>query len=217
MRRRGGQSPLLTPQRPVVGVLLAAGSGSRFGGDKLLARLADGRSLALAALDGLAAGVDAVIAVVRPGDAALYSLFARSGAQVAVCSDAAEGMGASLACGVRVVQQRFPQAQGVIIALADMPWLSSPTVERIANALRRGAGMVAPTHRGTRGHPVGFGAGRFVELQALSGDEGARSLLSARGAELELISVDDPGVLRDVDTPADLRSSPRRRPGPKEQ
>jgi molybdenum cofactor cytidylyltransferase len=194
----------LTPQRPVVGVLLAAGSGSRFGGDKLLAKLDDGRSLALAALEGLAAGVDAVIAVVRPGDAALHSLFGRSGALVAVCSDAAEGMGASLACGVREVQQRFPQAQGAIIALADMPWLSSPTVEHIANALRRGATMAAPTHCGTRGHPVGFGAGCFAELQALSGDEGARALLSARGAELVLIAVDDPGVLRDVDTPADL-------------
>jgi len=194
----------MTPQRPVVGVLLAAGSGSRFGGDKLLAKLDDGRPLALAALDGLAAGVDAVIAVVRPGDAALHSLFGRSGALVAVCPDAAEGMGASLACGVREVQQRFPRAHGVIIALADMPWLSSPTVERIANALRRGAAMAAPTHRGTRGHPVGFGASCFAELQTLTGDEGARSLLAARGAELELIAVDDPGVLRDVDTPADL-------------
>ena len=193
----------MTPQRPVVGVLLAAGSGSRFGGDKLLAKLDDGRSLALAALDGLAAGVDAVIVVVRPGDAALHSLFARSGALVAVCSDAAEGMGASLACGVRAVQQRFPQAQGVIIALADMPWLSSQTVERIANALRRGAAMVAPTYNGTRGHPVGS-ARLFVELQTLSGDEGARGLLSAHASDLELIAVDDPGVLRDVDTPADL-------------
>jgi molybdenum cofactor cytidylyltransferase len=202
--RRGNRSALSTPQRPVVGVLLAAGSGSRFGGDKLLATLDDGRPLALAALDALAAGVDAVIAVVRPGDAALHSLFGRSGALVAVCSDAAEGMGASLACGVREVQQRFPQAQGAIIALADMPWLSSATVHRIANALRQGAAMVAPTHRGMRGHPVGFGESRFAELQALSGDEGARRMLSARGAELELIAVDDPGVLRDVDTPADL-------------
>ena len=72
----------MTPQRPVVGVLLAAGTGSRFGGDKLLAKLDDGRPLATAALDGLSAGVDEVIAVVRPGDAALHSLFDRSGALV---------------------------------------------------------------------------------------------------------------------------------------
>ncbi|HEX4525059.1 MAG TPA: nucleotidyltransferase family protein [Casimicrobiaceae bacterium] len=194
----------MTPQRPVVGVLLAAGSGSRFGGDKLVTKLADGRPLASAALSTLAAAVDVVIAVVRPGDAALESLLGKSGALVAVCSYAAEGMGASLACGVREVRRRFPEAQGAIIALADMPWLSPLTVERIANALRHGAVMVAPTHRGTRGHPVGFGASCFAELQALSGDEGAKSLLATRAAELELIAVDDPGVLRDVDTREDL-------------
>ena len=198
------------PQRPVVGVLLAAGSGSRFGGDKLLAKLADGRPLASAALSALAAGVDAVIAVVRPGDAALNSLLAKSGALIALCSNADEGMGASLACGVREVQRRFPEAQGAIIALADMPWVSSSTIASVATALRRGAALAAPTHRGTRGHPVAIGARYFADLQTLSGDEGAKKLLAAHGPELELIAVDDPGVLRDVDTQSDLRSSPRR-------
>jgi molybdenum cofactor cytidylyltransferase len=194
----------MTPQRPVVGLLLAAGSGSRFGGDKLLAKLTDGRPLALAALATLAAGVDAVVAVVRPGDVALSSLFGKSGALVAVCPNAAEGIGASLACGVREAQQRFPQAQGAVIALADMPWLSSSTVQRVVTALRRGSVLVAPTHRGTRGHPVAISARYFAELQDLSGDEGARALLAAHDAELELIAVDDPGVLRDVDTKADI-------------
>jgi len=191
-------------QRPVVGVLLAAGSGSRFGGDKLLAKLADGRPLASAALSALAAGVDAVIAVVRPGDAALQALLGESGALVAVCPDAAEGIGASLACGVREVQRRYPDARGAIIALADMPWVSPSTVARIAAALRRGAVLAAPTHGGTRGHPVAIGAGYCAELQTLSGDEGAKKLLAAHAAEIELIAVDDPGVLRDVDTQSDL-------------
>ena len=192
------------PQRPVIGVLLAAGSASRFGGDKLLVKLADARPLASAALSALAAAVDAVIAVVRPGDAALKALLGESGALIAVCPDAAEGIGASLACGVREVEQRFPDARGAIIALADMPWLAPSTVACIAAALRRGAVLAAPTHRGTRGHPVAIGAGYFAELRMLSGDEGAKKLLAAHDAELELIAVDDPGVLRDVDTQADL-------------
>jgi len=191
-------------QRPIVGLLLAAGSGSRFGGDKLLATLADGRPLASAALSALAAGVDHVIAIVRPGDAALEALLGKSGALVAVCPDAAEGIGASLACGVGEVQRRFPEAQGAIIALADMPWLSSSTVASVATALRRGASLAAPTHRGTRGHPVAIGARYFAELQTLSGDEGAKRLLAVHAAEIELIAVDDPGVLRDVDTQSDL-------------
>ena len=192
------------PLRPVVGVLLAAGSGSRFGGDKLLATLGDGRPLASAALAALAAGVDAVIAVVRPGDAALEALLGKSGALIAVCDNAAEGMGASLACGVRDAQRRFPDAQGAIVALADMPWLSSSTVALVATALRRGAALAAPTHAGRRGHPVAIGARYFADLQTLSGDEGAKKLLAAHAAEIELIAVDDPGVLRDVDTQSDL-------------
>ncbi|MEP6997237.1 MAG: nucleotidyltransferase family protein [Betaproteobacteria bacterium] len=194
----------MAQQRPVVGVLLAAGSGTRFGGDKLLVKLADGTPLAAAAFAALAAGVDGVVAIVRPGDAALNALLGKCGASVAVCVSAADGIGASLACAMREVQHRFPQAHGAIIALADMPWVSASTVQQVAAALRRGAVLVAPTHRGTRGHPVAIGARFFAELATLSGDEGAKQLLAAHRAELELIAVDDPGVLRDVDTPADL-------------
>ena len=196
--------PAMTSQRPVVGILLAAGSGSRFGGDKLRATLSDGRPLALAALAPLAAAVDAVIAVVRPGDSAVEALFRKSGAIVAVCPDAAKGIGASLACGVREAQRRFPQAQGAVVALADMPWVSSETVACVATALRGGSALAAPAYRGARGHPVAIGARYFADLQTLSGDEGARALLTRHTAEVKLIAVDDPGVLRDVDTSADL-------------
>lgn len=194
----------MAAQRPVVGVLLAAGTGSRFGGAKLLATLPDGRPLATAAMTALAGGVDAVIAVVRSGDNALSSLLETTGAIVVPCADAADGMSASLACGVREVQRRFPQARGAVIALADMPWLSSSTVQCIAASLRRGGRLAAPVYRGTRGHPVAIGAPFFAQLLTLSGDEGAKSLLVLHDAELERIVVDDPGVLRDVDTPADL-------------
>ena len=102
------------------------------------------------------------------------------------------------------MQTRFPLAQGALIALADMPWVSSSTVARIATALRNGAVLAAPTYRGTRGHPVAIAARYFAAAQTLSGDQGARSLLAAHETELDLIPVDDPGVLRDVDTPADL-------------
>jgi molybdenum cofactor cytidylyltransferase len=194
-----------TSGAPVVGILLAAGSASRFGADKLAAALSDGTSVGVAALKNLAAAVDSVIAVVRPGDGAMASVFAAHGARVSVCPWASEGMGASLAWGVRGAAV----AAGWIIALADMPWIDPKTIARVVAALRQGAPLAAPQFEGSRGHPVGVGARFFGELAALSGDEGARHVLAAHAASVQLIEVNDAGILRDIDTPADLISNVR--------
>jgi molybdenum cofactor cytidylyltransferase len=183
---------------PIVGVLLAAGSATRFGGDKLLAPLADGTPIGVAALRNLAAAVDVAVAVVRPGDDGLAAALEAGGARVTVCPQAAEGMGASLAWGVRAA----PLAAGWLIALADMPWIQTATIARIVDALRAGAPIVAPSWRDSRGHPVGLASRFFGELLALSGDEGAKAIL--RRHNPTLIATEDAGVLRDIDTPQDL-------------
>ena len=185
---------------PIIGILLAAGSAKRFGGAKLTVRLPDGTPIGVAALKNLGAGVDAVVAVVRRGDEELASALSAQGARVTACPRASEGMGASLAWGVRSA----PVAAGWVIALADMPWIAPATAARIAEALRRGSVLAAPLHGGDRGHPVGFAARFYGELAALSGDEGARHLLATHASSMELVPVNDPGVLRDVDTPGDL-------------
>ena len=62
--------------------------------------------------------------------------------------------------------------------------------------------VVYAQHRGRRGHPVGFASELYSELALLSGDEGARRLVARYPAQG--VEVDDPGVLLDVDTIADL-------------
>jgi molybdenum cofactor cytidylyltransferase len=191
-------------RRTIVGVLLAAGRGERFGGDKLLAPLRDGDigvPIGVAACRRLRAALPDVVAVVRPGDAGLAQLLEQAGASVIVARNADEGIGASLAAGVAALAD---DADGYVVALADMPWIDPATTAAIAQALRRGASIVAPRYRGERGHPVGFAAIHRGALMQLGGDEGARSILSRHRADLQLVDVDDPGVLRDVDTPADL-------------
>jgi len=183
---------------PIVGILLAAGSASRFGGEKLLAPLPDGTPIGVAALEHLAAVVDAVVVVVRRHDDTLAAAFAARGARVTACPHAAEGMGASLAWGIRAA----PVAAAWLIALADMPWVQPATMAEIVKALRGGAPIAAPRRLGRRGHPVGFAADRYPELIALSGDEGAKALLARR--RVALIDTEDAGVLRDVDTRQDL-------------
>jgi molybdenum cofactor cytidylyltransferase len=183
---------------PIVGILLAAGSATRFGGDKLLATLPDGVPIGAAALAHLAVAVDAVVAVVRPGDDALGALLAAGGAHVTTCPRAVEGMGASLAWGVRAA----PLAAGWLIALADMPWIEPATIACVVEALRGGAPLAAPGWRGERGHPVGLAKTFYGELAALTGDEGAKTILARHG--VPLIATEDSGVVRDIDTPGDL-------------
>jgi molybdenum cofactor cytidylyltransferase len=186
---------------PIVGILLAAGSASRFGGDKLLAPLNDGTPLGVRAFCNLAACVDSVVAVVRPGDQGLARALSDPGAELTVCAHAANGMGQSLAWAIRAT----PLAKAWVIALADMPWIEIATIQRIADALAGGAELVAASHQGVRGHPVGFSRRYYADLVALSGDEGAKTIVRAHERELQLIETDDAGISRDVDTPGDLQ------------
>jgi molybdenum cofactor cytidylyltransferase len=112
-------------------------------------------------------------------------------------------MGVSLACAA----QAAADADGWVVALADMPWIAPATIDAVAGALRDGAPLVAPTFRGIRGHPVGFAGAFGPQLRALTGDEGARVILSAHLPSLRLIEVADPGIVRDVDRPEDLRGA----------
>lgn len=183
-----------------VGILLAAGAGRRYGGDKLLAPLPDGTTIGEASCRAMHAALGSVVAVLRPGDAALAAALAECGARIVHCARADEGMGASLACGVEAAAD----AQGWVVGLADMPWVASATIRAVADALVAGASIAAPFHRGERGHPVGFSAAHRDALSALRGDEGAKGVLAAHRTALVRIDVDDPGVLRDIDLRADL-------------
>jgi molybdenum cofactor cytidylyltransferase len=183
-----------------IAILLAAGAGTRFGGDKLLAPL-HGKPLVLQAVDALRAAVTEIIAVVRPGDTDLAAVLTQAGARVAVCEQAAAGMGHSLACGARLA----PPDCNVLVALGDMPTVAPHTVARIIAALEAGAAIAVPCHQGRRGHPVGFASRLVPDLQSLTGDHGARRVLLENAVSVQEIEVDDPGVLLDVDTRCALR------------
>ncbi|MFU8788206.1 MAG: nucleotidyltransferase family protein [Methylobacter sp.] len=189
----------------IVGILLAAGASRRFGTDKLTHSLPGGDPVAVRACRNLLAGSDKVLAVVRPGSGQLAALLQAEGADVRVCADAGLGMGASLAFAV----QSCPDVDGWLVALADMPWIEPCTITKVADALRSGALVAAPSRQGRRGHPVGFSAMLGAKLAALDGDEGAKSVIQAHLDQLQLIDCNDAGIFRDIDKPEDLHISTR--------
>jgi molybdenum cofactor cytidylyltransferase len=197
----------------IVGILLAAGIGQRFDPSGRRLKLLEpapagphaGVPLALASARNLMTALETVCAVVRPAaDASqqrLHALLADAGCTLVICEQAYEGMGSSLACGVRASGDAF----GWVIALADMPAIEPGSIRAVAQALRDGYDTAAAFFGERRGHPVGFANSLYSALAALSGDDGARSVLAMQPPHR--VSVADRGVILDLDTPAGLKMS----------
>jgi molybdenum cofactor cytidylyltransferase len=184
----------------LTGILLAAGQGRRFGGGKLLHRLPTGEAIGVASYRKLRAALRHVLAVVRADDALLQYEFRTVGARVILCEDAQHGMSHSLLAGVRAA----PVDHGLIIALADMPFVQAATITLLVQSIQAGALIAAPYYAGQRGNPVAFAPTLREELLLASGDAGAREVVKRHSGELLAVQCDDPGVVRDIDTQQDL-------------
>jgi molybdenum cofactor cytidylyltransferase len=185
----------------IVAILLAAGSATRFGSDKLLHALPHEVPIAVQSARHLkAVFAEDLYAVVRPDTPKLAELLRAEGCEITVCKNAAEGMGASLACAIQAARR----SDAYVVALADMPFIRPSSIEAVRDALLQGAALAAPYFRARRGHPVGLSSRFSDELAGLRGDEGAKQLLAAHASEIVKIPVGDPAVLRDIDTPGDL-------------
>ncbi|MET3108993.1 molybdenum cofactor cytidylyltransferase [Oxalobacteraceae bacterium GrIS 2.11] len=187
-----------------VGILLAAGRGQRFDPtgvrNKLTQVLDSGVAVAMQAAEKLRQVSGRLIVVVA--NAQMADQFIASGFNALVFPDAQCGMGASLAFAVSNVIAHEPHAHSVIVGLADMPFVQTNTIELIVEALQAGAEIVQPVYQQQAGHPVGFAKRHFPALMALTGDIGARHLL--RKFPVVQISVDDPGIVQDIDYISDL-------------
>lgn len=181
----------------ITGILLAAGYSRRFGSNKLLHPLANQAPMALVAARHLKAAVDKLLIVTRPASETLIELLQREQFSVVTCEEAATGMGASLACGIKA----SANAEAWLIALADMPFIQIQTIEKLADLLRQGAAIVAPQYRGQRGHPVGFHQQFYQPLSQLQGEQGARLLLQRYHNQLTLLTCEDQGTVWDIDVP----------------
>lgn len=186
---------------PVV-IVAAAGRGSRYAGPghKLAQGLGESTVLGVTLGHVLESGLPLVVVTTEALAGEASCIVARRDVVVISDAEAARGMGHSIAAGV----QARSQAPGWLVLPADMPMVGAPVLQAVAAALARHA-VVFAQHHGRRGHPVGFSAGMYSELLSLTGDEGARRLLArypAVGVETE-----DPGVLFDIDTEADLAAA----------
>ncbi len=188
----------------IAGVVLAAGGASRFGSPKQLANL-DGVPLLQHAVDAMLAVSAIARTVVVLGARAdeVRRAVACRAAQPVVCEAWADGMAASLRCGVEAVGD----CDWVIVTLGDQPRVTpqviAAVVEHAASA-PAGTTAVRATYDGVPGHPVALGRAMLRGVAQLSGDVGARELLSgATVRTFEAAGLCDPA---DVDTPEELEA-----------
>ena len=174
-------------------VVLAAGEGRRFGGNKLLVTVGGEPIITrvLRALDG----IERVVVV----GAHVEELMQYLRSEVVIYNpNYREGMSASIKLGLRF----FQDYDAVLIVLGDMPLITRETINKIINTYHEGCTAVIPTHKGLRGNPVLIHRSLFNELMRLKGDVGARELLRDR-ADVCYVEC-GPEVITDIDTLDDL-------------
>ena len=186
---------------PVWGcVVLAAGSGSRFGGDKLRADFR-GQPLYVRALDAVPEGAT-LVAVVSGDDLILAEAKAR-GFRAVENREPERGVSRSIALGLDVLEQEGCRA--ALFLVADQPLLRKETAQRVAEAGLSSPGSLAAPKRanGELGNPCFFPSEYFDELRALRGDRGGRRVISAHPEALVTVAADD-AELEDTDNREEL-------------
>jgi CTP:molybdopterin cytidylyltransferase MocA len=187
----------------VTAILLAAGSGSRFGGGKLLAPYR-GLPLIEAALASLEdASVDERIVVVGDDAEMLREVCERHGARIVENPDWRRGQSTSVLTGLRACDAK---TRAAVVLLGDQPLVGARAVERLVAALAEGARVAVATYGGKWRNPVLFSRGVWPLLEAeLAGDEGARPVLRRHPELVVEVPCEGVGDPTDVDTREDLR------------
>ena len=180
-------------------LILAAGQGRRFGGNKMLHRLPDGPRMIEATVQRYSPLFESVYVVVPAGDHAVRQALSGYRAHFVEVDNPQQGMSRSLVSGVRALSPD----RGWLIALGDMPYVATQAIHALCQVLTAD-NIVQPLHQGHPGNPVAFGVTFRSELEALSGDVGGKSILQSHPDQLLQVEVGDPGVLQDIDTPEAL-------------
>ncbi len=187
-------------------IILAAGASTRMGEPKQLLPLA-GRPLLLRAVDAaLASSAWPVVVVLGANAERIRPLLARLPVLVAENPAWSEGMASSIRTGIAILQQFSRSLDAAIVALCDQPAFDSAVIERLVATQRSTArSIVASRYLGRNAAPALFLREHFPTLAALTGEEGARTLLNA-SPDL-VASLDAPALAQDLDTPADYNAA----------
>lgn len=195
--------PTALPDATVGGVLLAAGTSTRFGsGNKLLATVAGESVVRRAATTLCESALDDVVVVV--GFEADRIRAELDDLDVAIVHNDAYAAGQHTSVHRGVTAARDRDWDATVFGLGDMPAVDPTSVDLLLRAYAAGVGRVLPAaFEGKRGNPVLFDASTYEDLLTVADDTGGRRVIRAAD-DVALVETGDPGIVRDVDVDADL-------------
>ncbi len=187
----------------VSAIVLAAGSSIRMGEAKPLVQVAGKPMLERTLATLLESRVDEIVVVLGHSADLIQERIPFRGAKTVINNSYSEGIASSLRTGLSSVAAN---AEAALIVLADQPFLKSETIDRLLEEYSsKKPEIVIPTYNGFRGNPVLLDRSTFREVAQLTGDIGCRAIFGSHIRGLLKVPVQDPGVLVDLDTPADIQ------------
>jgi CTP:molybdopterin cytidylyltransferase MocA len=192
---------LHSPTSPVI-VLLAAGEGRRYGGIKQLVEIEGQPMVRRAARAALEHGVS-VIVVTGAHAEQVEAVLDDLPLQIIRHAGWQDGMGSSLAAGIRGVDASLPQTSAALLCLADQPLLAPALIQQMFQRHTEAPERLLVTEQdGVSGPPVLFPRDCFAALTVLSGARGAHALIEREAARVERFASTSN---MDIDTPQDLQ------------
>lgn len=186
----------------VAAIVLAAGMSRRMGTPKQLLRI-DGKTVLERTLENVCKSeVDEIVLVLGFAADVVEKEISTQGIKVVRNDRYEQGMGTSLRAGIAAVD---PNAEAALIVLADQPFVQTATLNKLIEHHQTAkAQIVIPTYRGFRGNPVLLDRSVFPEMQGLSGDVGCRAIFGGHTENIRKLTVDDAGILQDIDSRDDF-------------
>ena len=182
----------------VSAILLGAGESKRMGVDKLSLPYGKKTVLEHCLEIFLRSKVREVIVVLGGRTKGMRSPLRRRKGKVVMNPHYKMGMSTSIQRGIQAID---PRCHGILIALGDQPFLKTRTIDTLIQAFAKGdKGIVVPSFRGRKGHPVIFHKRYQGDLLKLKGDAGGRSIIERYPEDVWVVHVKSEGVVKDIDT-----------------
>lgn len=179
-------------------IILAAGESKRMGSPKMLLDFGGITMLETVIRNVKASAVDDIIVVTGAFHNEIERIVENAGVRNCHNSIYKEGMLSSVQCGFRNLPEN---CEAALVFQGDQPLISSAVADMVINVFRRREkGIVVPVFQKKRGHPLLVARKYFEEIAKLDPDKGLRSLSEIFSGDVEEVTVEEAGIIRDFDT-----------------